>query len=111
VPPDMFRGEANFSTTPPVRGRGDARPKKYVYVISNPAYPGLYKVGVATNAEARLNQFQTADPKRRYKLEFKTLTAEYKTMEPHIHRQFDGDHEWVPAELDAIIAAIKAYKP
>jgi len=111
VPPDMFRGEANFSTTPPVRGKGDARPKKYVYVISNPAYPDMYKVGVATNAEARLNQFQTADPKRRYKLEFKTLTADYKTLEPHIHRKFDGDHEWVPAELDAIIDAIKRYRP
>jgi len=111
VPADMFRGEPNFSTTPPTRGRADARPKKYVYVISNPAYPGMYKVGVATNAEARLNQFQTGDPKRRYKLEFKTLTPEYKTLEPYIHRKFDGDHEWVPAELDTIIDAIKSYRP
>jgi len=111
APTNRFRGAPHFSTTPPVRGRADARPKKYVYVISNPAYPGMYKVGVATNAEARLNQFQTADPKRRYKLEFKTLTADYKTLEPHIHRKFDGDHEWVPAELDAIIDAIKSYKP
>ena len=111
VPADMFRGEPHFSTTPPKRGKTDARPKKYVYVISNPAYPGMYKVGVAANAEARLNQFQTADPKRRYQLEFKQLTAEYKTLEPHIHRQFDGDHEWVPAGLDAIIEAIKNYRP
>ena len=111
VPPDLFRGAANFSTTPPKRGKSDERPKKYVYVISNPAYPGMYKVGVATNAEARLNQFQTGDPKRRYQLEYKKMTPEYKTLEPYIHRQFDGDHEWVPGALADIIAAIKNYRP
>ena len=111
VPADMFRGEPHFSTTPPKRGKSDARPKKYVYVISNPAYPGMYKVGVAANAESRLNQFQTADPKRRYQLEYKILTPEYKTLDPYIHREFDGDHEWVPGELDAIIDAIKRYRP
>ena len=111
VPPELFRGEANYSTTPPKRGEEDTRPQKYVYVISNPAYKGMYKVGVATDAEARLNQFQTADPKRRYKLEFKLRTPEYKTLEPHIHQKFDGDHEWVPGELDEIIKAIKSYRP
>ncbi len=110
VPSDLLRGEANFSRTPPQRGKQDARAKKYVYVISNPAYPGIYKVGVATNAEARLASYQTADPKRRYQLEFKILTAEYKTLEPHIHRKFDGDHEWVPGKLADIIAAMKTYQ-
>lgn len=111
VPADMFRGEAHFSTTPPKRGKDDARPQKYVYVISNPAYKGVYKVGVAKNAEARLNNYQTGDPQRRYKLEFKKLTPEYKTLEPYIHRKFNGDHEWVPGDLTAIINAIKSYRP
>ena len=111
VPPDMFRGEANFSTTPPQRGKEDSRVRKFVYVISNPAYKGMYKVGVANNAEARLSQYQTADPKRRYKLEYKIETPEYKTLEPYIHNKFDGDHEWVPAELNEIIDAIKSYRP
>ena len=111
VPADMFRGEANFSTTPPTRGKDDIRPKKYVYVMSNPIYKGMYKVGVATDAKARLNSFQTADPKRGYKLEFKILTAHYKTLEPYIHRKFNGDHEWVPGDLADVIHAIKNYKP
>ena len=111
VPPDMFRGEANFSTTPPKRGKEDSRVRKFVYVISNPAYKGMYKVGVANNAEARLSQYQTADPKRRYKLEYKIETPEYKTLEPYIHNKFDGDHEWVPADLNEIIDAIKSYRP
>ncbi|MDA7972767.1 MAG: GIY-YIG nuclease family protein, partial [Gammaproteobacteria bacterium] len=72
---------------------------------------GMYKVGVANNAQARLNQFQTADPKRGYKLEFKLRTPEYKTLEPHIHQKFDSDYEWVRGELDAIIKAIKSYRP
>ena len=111
VPADMFRGEANFSTTPPTRGKDDIRPKKYVYVMSNPIYKGMYKVGVAADAKARLNSFQTADPRRGYKLEFKILTAHYKTLEPYIHRKFNGDHEWVPGDLADVIHAIKNYKP
>ncbi|MDD9823335.1 MAG: DNA methyltransferase [Gammaproteobacteria bacterium] len=111
VPSELFDGKPNLTTTPPIRGKADARPRKYVYVISNPAYPGMYKVGVAANAEARLNQFQTGDPKRRYQLEYKKMTPEYKTLEPYIHRQFDGDHEWVPGALADIIAAIKNYRP
>ena len=111
VPPDMFRGGATFSATPPTRGKEDIRRKKYVYVISNPVYQGMYKVGVATNAEARLNSYQTGDPKRQYKLEYKYETPEYKTLEPYIHHKFDGDHEWVPGKLSAIIKAIKEYQP
>ncbi|MGR3984045.1 MAG: DNA methyltransferase, partial [Gammaproteobacteria bacterium] len=111
VPPDFWRGEANFSITPPKRSADAARPQKYVYVISNPAYRGMYKVGVASNAEARLSSYQTADPQRQYHLEFKHLTPEYKVLEPHIHRQFGGDHEWVQGELDEIIGAIQSYRP
>ncbi|MGR3913167.1 MAG: GIY-YIG nuclease family protein, partial [Gammaproteobacteria bacterium] len=111
VPPDLLRGEAIFSTTPPKRGKQDSRPTKYVYVISNPAYKGMYKVGVAADAEARLSSYQTADPQRQYRLEFKLRTPEYKVLEPHIHRQFGGDHEWVQGELAAIISAIKSYRP
>lgn len=111
VPANLFRGKAVLTTKLPVRGRDDVRPKKYVYVISNPAYRGMYKVGVAGNAEALLNQCQTADPKRRYKLEFKKLTPEYKTLEPYIHRKFDGDYEWVTGELEDIVNATKNYHP
>ncbi len=107
----MIRGKANFSTTPPRRGKKDMRPQKYVYVISNPAFPGIYKVGVATSVEARLNQYQTADPRRQYEVEYKKKTAEYKTLEPYIHHKFNGDHEWVPGDLAEIIAAIKNYEP
>ena len=110
VPPDLLRGQANFSTAPPVRGKGDVRPKKYVYVMSNPAYPGMYKVGVAANVEARLNSYQTGDPKRGYRKEFAKLTPEYKTCEPYIHAKFNGLGEWVSGDLSAIIAAIKTYR-
>ncbi len=111
VPADMFRGEAKFSTVAPTRGKEDARPKKYVYVISNPAYPGMLKVGVAADVNARLNSYQTGDPRRGYKLEFAKQTPEYKTLEPYIHRKFNGLGEWVPGELAEIISTIKTYQP
>ena len=111
VPADLIRGEAILLRDPPVRGKQDGRPKKYVYVMSNRAFPGMHKVGIAANAEARLNQYQTSDPKREYKIEFKYLTANYREIEKYIHIKFNGDYEWVSGELDAIIDAIKTYKP
>lgn len=111
VPADLLRGEINISFSPPKRGAEESRTRKYVYVISNPAYQGMYKVGVATDAAARLNSYQTGDPRRGYKLEYKILTAEYKTLEPYIHRKFNSDHEWVPGKLEEIIASIKNYQP
>ncbi|MDD9810646.1 MAG: DNA methyltransferase [Gammaproteobacteria bacterium] len=111
IPPDLLRGPAHKSTTPPKRGKSDTRPKKSVYVISNPAYPGIYKVGVAGNVKARLNSYQTADPRRGYRLEYHRQTAHYRDLEAHIHAKFNGDHEWVPGALADIIEAIKAYRP
>ena len=111
IPPDLLRGPAHKSTTPPKRGKADTRPKKSVYVISNPAYPGIYKVGVAGNVKARLNSYQTADPRRGYRLEYHRQTAHYRDLEAHIHAKFNGDHEWVPGALADIIEAIKAYRP
>lgn len=111
VPEDLVTGKPKLTRTPPKRGKEDVRPRKYVYVISNPAYKGMYKVGVASNAEARLQGYQTGDPRRGYKLEFKLNTPEYKTLEPYIHRKFNGDYEWVPGELTDIISAIKSYTP
>lgn len=39
-----------------------------IYIMINPAYPGWCKVGMAIDAEDRVNQFQTGSPFRDYKL-------------------------------------------
>ena len=94
----------HFSTSPPKRtdvGSADLE-QKYVYVISNVAYPGEYKVGIAKSWKARLNAYQTSDPNRAYKLEYKLETPHFRAIERHIHEVFDSKHEWVRGALQLI---------
>jgi len=47
----------------------DAQVKEgYVYVITNPAWPEWVKIGMAIDAEDRLNGYQTSSPMRDYEL-------------------------------------------
>ena len=58
-----------------------------------------------------MNQYQTADPERAYKMEFSHQTAWFRETETHIHQQFDNKREWVVGDLADITAAIKGFKP
>ena len=101
--------DINFSTTAPVRNAIQLAEKKWVYVISNESFDGEYKVGIATNWKSRLNSYQTSDPNRGYKLEYKIETPNYMELEKAVHEHFDNRHEWVRAELNDIIDYIKNY--
>ena len=111
VPADMFRGEPNFSTAPPKRTDEGANMqlKKWVYVISNNQYQGEYKVGIAKDWQARLNAYQTSDPNRAYQCDYKIETDKYRELERYIHEKFENRHEWVRANLEDIIEAMKLY--
>ena len=80
-------------------------------MISNPSYPGEYKVGIAKNPKLRLNQYQTSDPERSCKVEFKHQTPWLRETEQRIHDKFHNEHEWVTGDLGAIIDAIKTFRP
>lgn len=41
----------------------------FVYIISNPVYKNVVKIGCTTNLKKRLSQYQTADPFRKFKVE------------------------------------------
>ena len=112
VPADLFRGKADFKTVPPKRtDTGESHGlKKYVYVISHKKYKGEYKVGIAKNWQSRLNSYQTSDPSRSYKMEYKILTHQYRETEKHIHKTFDNRYEWVKADLSAIKKEIDTYQ-
>ena len=102
----------DLKTDPPIRtdqGRGH-KETKYIYVISHPNYPGEYKVGIAKNWKSRLNSYQTSDPDRRYKLEYKLATPWFRETEQHIHNTFPSKHEWVPGKLHDITEAIRIHK-
>ena len=113
-PNDLFKyqNEIHMHTDPPKRTdlAVDYREKKFVYVISHPKYSGEYKVGIAKNWQSRLNAYQTSDPDRQYKCEFKLETPDFAELEKHIHNEFPNKHEWVQADLKDIINKIKTYR-
>ncbi|MCY4299062.1 MAG: DNA methyltransferase [Flavobacteriaceae bacterium] len=63
----------------------DYKKQKYVYVFSNPAFKGIYKVGIAKNWKSRLYQYQIGAPLRDYKKELVLETPYYRQIEKHIH--------------------------
>ena len=111
VPTDMFRGEPNFSTSPPKRTDDGANTqlKKWVYIISNNQYEGEYKIGIAKDWKSRLTAYQTSDPNRAYECEYKIETEKYRELEKHIHEKFENRHEWVRANLEDIIEEMNLY--
>ncbi len=110
---DFIKGDTtiNLKTDPPKRTDQDTdyQEHKFVYVISHPNFPGEYKVGIAKNWKSRLNSYQTSDPERQYKMEYKTETPRFRETEKHIHDLFPNKHEWVQADLDEIVGAIQDY--
>ena len=69
----------------------------------------MYKVGIASDYQARLNSYQTSDPNRGYHLEYKKHTHLFRSIEKYIHTKFDNKHEWVRGQLEDIIRAIENY--
>ncbi|MGI9461951.1 MAG: DNA methyltransferase [Alphaproteobacteria bacterium] len=112
VPPDFFRGEPHFTTTPPTRsdmGVG-GEVAGYIYIISHPKYKGSLKVGIAKNPEARLKQYQTVDPDRKYKMEKIFQTPHNADIEKMIHQHYNAPTEWVATgEVDEVFNLIKQF--
>ncbi|MGU9963517.1 MAG: DNA methyltransferase [Candidatus Halichondribacter symbioticus] len=109
---ELFKEEVDFQTDPPVRTDmgADTRPQKYVYIISNPQYKDYFKVGIASDANRRLNSYQTSDPKRGYVLEYKFLTPNFRAIESYIHDLYKSPHEWVfEPDMQKIIKEIEGW--
>ena len=111
VPPNLFRGEPVCTTVPPVLGESQHKKKGSVYVISNSAWEGKYKVGISKNVAARLRSYQTSDPHRGYKLEYSIDTPYYAEIEKHLHEVFDNENEWVSAKLKDLKRAMEKWQP
>ncbi len=80
-----------------------------MYVISHPSWPGEYKVGIAKNWKSRLDSYQTSDPDRQYRIEFRLETPRFRETERHIHEAFPNKHEWVQGDLEAIRTKITTF--
>ena len=81
-----------------------------IYVISNPAWDGWLKVGMAIDAEDRLKNYQTGSPFRDYKIEYKVHFNDRRWAENKIHETLDDfkvprKGEW----FDISFPKLKAY--
>jgi len=71
----------------------------YVYAITNKAWDGWVKIGMAIDAEDRLSGYQTSSPHRDYVLEHKVYSADRRAAEQEAHtkailKSVDRNGEW-----------------
>ena len=62
----------------------------FVYILTNPAWEGWLKVGMAIDAEDRRNSYQTSSPLRDYILEYKKFFTNRSEAEQEVHKQLIG---------------------
>jgi len=88
----------------------------YVYVISNPAWKGWVKVGMAIDAEDRCNSYQTSSPFRDYSLLYSVYVTDRRVIEKKAHKRIakiaeDRQNEWFLVDplkaIDCITAILK----
>ena len=64
----------------------DSIKEGYVYAITNPAWPGWVKIGMAIDADDRCNGYQTSSPFRDYTLEHMIVTNDRRAAEAEAHK-------------------------
>ena len=78
--------------------RYDSSKEGQVYVITNPNFPEWVKVGMAVDAEDRLNNYQTSSPFRDYTLVSAWSVTDRRTAESEAHQElqklYDRRSEW-----------------
>lgn len=57
-----------------------------VYIITNAAWEGWVKVGMAVDAEDRASSYQTSSPFRDYTLEYIVDTTDRRALESEVHK-------------------------
>ena len=64
-----------------------------VYVITNPNFPDWVKVGMAIDAEDRLNNYQTSSPFRDYVLQYRYDVSDRRKAESQAHTELQKSYE------------------
>ena len=68
--------------------------KGWVYVIANPAMPGVVKVGYSTkDPELRASELNNTGAPHPYVVEYEALVEEPRDIEQRVHRKLSGDRE------------------
>ena len=85
----------------------------YVYVISNPAWPGWVKVGMAIDANDRCSSYQTSSPLRDYTLHCAISSDDRRKDESTAHKRLDAvasdrRGEWFKVSVDTAVKYLSA---
>jgi len=96
-----FSGLQNYNTTK----------SGYVYVITNAAWPEWVKVGMAIDADDRLNGYQTSSPFRDYELQYSVYCKDRRKLERKAHKAVgsissDRNNEWFKASVEDAVDCI-----
>ena len=83
----------------------------YVYVITNKAWPGWVKIGMAVDAEERLSGYQTSSPHRDYVLEHSVASNDRRKSEREAHTRAlplatDSKGEWFKLSVEQAITIL-----
>jgi hypothetical protein len=88
----------------------------FLYVMSNKAMPGLYKIGYTLNIEERLKTAFNSSLPYPFELEYFSYTKDAAYYESLIHRKLadhrvDENREFFKADLETITNCIKEHVP
>lgn len=87
--------------------------KGYLYIITNEkAFPGFVKVGITKNLIERLQNYQTCDPYRGYKLIYSLYHPLYKQAEKKLKDTMKPfakqiKNEWYEIDLNMAISRLQ----
>lgn len=81
-----------------------SNPEGQVYIITNPAWEGWVKVGMAVDAVDRAGNYQTASPYRDYELAYVVNTPDRRATEAEAHKRlsdmFEQRNEWFKCDVE-----------
>ena len=87
-------------------------PQGQVYIITNPAWEGWVKVGMAVDSEDRLKNYQTSSPERDYKLfdyeDFGDRRVAESMVHDYLRKRFKHKNEWFECSAEAAMKALDA---
>jgi hypothetical protein len=85
----------------------------FIYILSNPAWPGYLKIGCAIDPINRCASYQTGSPLRDYQLEHYIYSADRKRLERRIHSALkqsrSATSEWFEVSLERAIQCLDQF--
>jgi hypothetical protein len=72
-----------------------------LYLISNPVFPGMFKIGITQDLTTRLLQYQTYDPYRKFKVDHYMFVDNMRKTEKEVLYKYKIDiskGEWVDSK-------------